>query len=552
MVSADGTIIGVSAGTATITVTTADGGKTAFCTVTIVNDGTPVAVLTGSRYQADPYTGTDKIKYSYRYNGYDFYYIYLGQLRNIPLFYGNNYQHTWDTTSYTYKFSKTNSTTISNTVTKSSQEVVSISNEHTASTTSEYKFHEEINANFKVFGIGTEIKVSADQNFKNYASNTSTFQQTTSLTNTVTYGTSQTESTQESASITLTRADKPGWYRYTFFSASDVYLYVVRDPAKPDEIYYEFRENVIPGLNFWKMDYSPTPDFNKNDATRFGVDISMLKNLPTPELKFITIPMVYVPGGSFQMGKELGTTGSGDFSPVHPVTLNGFYMGKYQVTQAQYEAVMGSNPSYFSSNPASGEVQGNRPVENVSWYDAIVFCNKLSMAEGLNPAYSISGNTNPSDWGIVPTSSNSTWNSAVIVAGSNGYRLPTEAQWEYAAKGGNGTPGNYTYAGSNNIDEVAWYIDNSNSMTHEVGKKPPNGLGLYDMSGNVWEWCWDWYGYYSNEAQTDPQGSTAGDFRVLRGGCCLYVNHNDASSVHRGIYPPSGRTSPHGFRLVRP
>jgi hypothetical protein len=141
----------------------------------------------------------------------------------------------------------------------------------------------------------------------------------------------------------------------------------------------------------------------------------------------IGFEMVYVSGGSFQMGKELGTNGNGDCTPVHTVTLSGFYMGKYQVTQAQYQAVMGSNPSYFYSSPASGEVQGNRPVEWVSWYDAIVFCNKLSIAEGLTPAYRISGSTNPSDWGTVPTSSNSTWNAAVIVSGSTGYRLPTGA-----------------------------------------------------------------------------------------------------------------------------
>jgi len=284
-VSAGGEVNGISAGTTTITVSTVDGGFQAACSVTIIkdNDG-PIIVLTESRYQAipDTSTGTDKIKYSYRYNGLDFYYIYLGRLGNIPLYYGNNYEHTWDTTSYTYTYSKTNTATISKRVMESSQETVSVSNENTVSKTTEYKFHEEVKAGFKIFGIGSEVKFTADQNFKNYTSNTSTFQQTTSLTNTVEYGTSQTESTQESASITLTRADREGFYRYTFFSVSDVYLYVVRDPAKPDEIYYEFRENVIPSLNFWKMDYSQTSDFNKSDATRFEIDISILKNLPVP------------------------------------------------------------------------------------------------------------------------------------------------------------------------------------------------------------------------------------------------------------------------------
>ena len=244
------------------------------------------------------------------------------------------------------------------------------------------------------------------------------------------------------------------------------------------------------------------------------------------------------------MGKELGTAGSGDTMPVHMVTLTGFYMGKYQVTQAQYQAVMGSNPSY------SYGVGNNYPVYFVSWYDAIVFCNKLSIAEGLSPAYRISGSTNPSDWGTVPTSRNSTWDAAVIVAGSAGYRLPTEAQWEYAAKGGNGTPGNYTYSGSNSAGDVAWYSSNSNSMTHEVGKKKANGLGIYDMSGNVFEWCWDWYGDYENGTQTDPVGAAAGDVRMLRGGC-WNSNASFTRSASRINYPPDYSYNFVGFRLVR-
>jgi len=252
--------------------------------------------------------------------------------------------------------------------------------------------------------------------------------------------------------------------------------------------------------------------------------------------------MVYVPGGSFQMGN--GSDGS--YGPVHTVTLSGFYMGKYQVTQALYRAVMGSNPSSFSSNPASGEVQGMHPVEQVSWYDAIEFCNALSLKEGLSPYYSIDKVNKD------PNNSNSYDNMKWTVtrnSAATGYRLPTEAQWEYAAKGGNGTPGNYTYSGSNNIDEVAWY--GSTYGTHEVGKNAPNGLGIYDMSGNVWEWCWDWYGGYTSGAQTDPVGPSAGAYRVIRGGSW----NTDAvltRSVNRYYYYPNNRYYNIGFRLVRP
>jgi len=271
---------------------------------------------------------------------------------------------------------------------------------------------------------------------------------------------------------------------------------------------------------------------------------------------YLAVEMIQIPGGSFQMGSNSDTYNE---QPVHTVTLSGFYMGKYEVTQEQWLAVMGNNPSNFTSSPASGEVQNKRPVERVSWYDALVFCNKLSMREGLSPAYRISGSTDTAIWGM-PWDSKATWDAVEIVAGSTGYRLPTEAQWEYAARGGNGSPGNYTYSGSNTVGDVAWYGSNSGSKTHEVGKKAPNGLGLYDMSGNVWEWCWDWYGDYSSGMQTNPGGAGSGSERVIRGGS--WKADNSTRSARRGYQNPSsydiydnlnGRDHEGlGFRLVRP
>ena len=250
------------------------------------------------------------------------------------------------------------------------------------------------------------------------------------------------------------------------------------------------------------------------------------------------IEMVRVEGGSFQMGNpDDSISASANERPVHTVTLG------------QYRAVMGSNQQVVGGYGAGG----NYPAVNVNWYDALVFCNKLSMAEGLTPAYRINNSTDPASWGSVPTlNRNTTWDAVEVVGGSTGYRLPTEAQWEYAAKGGNGSPGNYTYSGSNNADDVAWYRDNSSYIAHEVGTKVPNGLGLYDMSGNVWEWCWDRYGAYSSGSQTDPQGASSGVNRVIRGGS-YFGEPLSARSVKRnneGL--PSIRISHCGLRLVRP
>ena len=261
----------------------------------------------------------------------------------------------------------------------------------------------------------------------------------------------------------------------------------------------------------------------------------------------VSIEMILIPAGTFSMGQTDIAT------PVHSVTLSAFSMSKYQVTQEQYQAVMGTNPSYFDGStgrePADGETQGKRPVERVSWYDALVFCNKLSMLEGLSPAYSINGKTNPADWGTVPTSSNNaTWDAVVIVSGSTGYRLPTEAQWEYACRAGTTTAYN---TGDTISDNTGWYSSNSGSKTHEVGKKSANAWGLYDMHGNVYEWCWDWVGSYLSEAQTDPLGASSGTGRVLRGGG-WGTSAEYLRSAYRSYYNPNGRGNSLGFRLVRP
>jgi len=257
----------------------------------------------------------------------------------------------------------------------------------------------------------------------------------------------------------------------------------------------------------------------------------------------------WINSGTFLMGSPAGEPGRLN-EPQHLVKLTkGFYMGKYVVTQEQYQAVMGSNPSNFKSAAAAGEIQEKRPVEKVSWYDAIVFCNKLSMKEGLTPVYTISVSTDPAVWGIVPTASDTAWNAVQANWNANGYRLPTEAEWEYACRAGTITAYN---TGDSISNDTGWYLDNSTMKTHEVGKLPANKWGLYDMHGNVYEWCWDWRATYTGEDQIDPKGPDSGTSRIFRGGAYPGEGKDLRSAFRGGDYQPGDNThSGIGFRVVR-
>ena len=266
----------------------------------------------------------------------------------------------------------------------------------------------------------------------------------------------------------------------------------------------------------------------------------------------VLAPMVFVPTGSFQLGMDVGT-GEPVFTPVSNVTLSGFFIGKYEITQSQWYAVMGSWPSnlFINNNYGKGD---DCPIYHVTSYYAIIFCNRLSIMEGLTPAYRILDSTNPDDWGTPAW--NDTWNGATIDSDANGYRLPTEAQWEYAAKGGNPlAPGwvGYTYPGSNTPNDVAWHNYNGGGNgPYPVGTRAPNSLGIYDMSGNVWEWCWDWRDNYTAEDKIDPIGPPSSPLgRIIRGGAWTSTA-GDSRSAYRVFQSAASSSNDRGFRIARP
>jgi formylglycine-generating enzyme required for sulfatase activity len=242
------------------------------------------------------------------------------------------------------------------------------------------------------------------------------------------------------------------------------------------------------------------------------------------ELSDYSVPanMLWIGGGTFRMGNSDGEV---DEQPVHSTHVSGFFMGKAEVTQKEYETIIGNSPS-----TTKGE---NLPVTNVSWFDVVEYCNKLSTKSGLTPAYSGSND-------------NITCNFT-----ANGYRLPTEAEWEYAARGGNRDMLSFAYAGGNTANVLGWHTGNSEQRAHEIAGKQPNSLGLYDMSGNVWEWCWDWYGAYTSAEATDPKGATRGDNRIVRGGSWK-SDTSKLRSTYRNTAPPVGSYDDVGFRVIRP
>ena len=280
-------------------------------------------------------------------------------------------------------------------------------------------------------------------------------------------------------------------------------------------------------------------------AMAFALNAQEADSAATP-VESVEADMVLVDGGSFFMGSR---NNEDNETPVHEVSVDSYYLLNTEVTQKLYRDVMGTNVSHFKGD--------EHPVEEVSWYDAVIFCNKLSVLAGLEPVYTLDGSTDTDSWGNIPridadADEKARWNAIAWNPSANGYRLPTEAEWEYAAKGGIYAASDTLYSGSNVISDVAWNADDPSGETHDVAAKSPNSLGLFDMSGNVWEWVWDWYGNYHVSDSENPKGAAADvtGRKMRRGGsinsdAVFCRNANRASSV------PELRGIDLGFRIVR-
>jgi formylglycine-generating enzyme required for sulfatase activity len=286
---------------------------------------------------------------------------------------------------------------------------------------------------------------------------------------------------------------------------------------------------------------------NKKNGTSDSLLFSDVKSITIRSGSSSTqTDLVQVAGGTFQMGSNDANDGA---SPPHSITLGAFYIDKTEITYEKWTEVRtwGLTHGYTDLVTGTNGYRGttNNPVTTVNWYDVLKWCNARSEKDGLTPVYYTSNTL-----AIVYRTGQLDLAADAVKWTANGYRLPTEAEWEFAARGGTKSQG-YAYSGSNAVDTVAWYSGNAGSSTHPVGKKGANELGLNDMSGNAWEWCWDLYGSYSASAQTDPKGSTSGSYRVTRGGSYDYKESFCRVAYRQNYWTPTDRVDRFGFRCVQ-
>ena len=492
------------------------------------------------RYETVPYGSNESTVKSggeadnlvfWDYEGeYNHYFFVLGYVRNAPLAYRTAVYYNGVTNlTVEYSFSNFTQESISSSITEAS--------EYTTTLSRSTNWGQEIGvtAGIETGGIAKLLgaKGKIEGSYKNSWGGSESESKTDSRSFSNTYETSTIKANEIKEGLTFTvgnDGEPAGMYRWALFSITDVYFSVVTDRAKTRVVEADIIFCARP-TQYWEIDYDPERggSFGKTASGELlQIPEIELSQLPDPPFREEHLPeMVFVQGGTFTMGSPEGV-GDNNERPQCLVAVSSFQIGKYEITQAQWTAVMGSNPSSFKGD--------NLPVEMVSW-DDIVGTSGAFMDVDLPNEATMRYYEN----GFIYKLNQLTGKS---------YRLPTEAEWEFAARGGN-TGNNYTYSGSNDIGAVAWYDANSGGETHPVGTKQPNDLGIYDMSGNVWEWCSDWYGAYTAEPKINPTGPASGPRRINRGGAwthsetrCRVADRNSSITNEPLKY--------YGFRVVHP
>jgi len=302
-------------------------------------------------------------------------------------------------------------------------------------------------------------------------------------------------------------------------ATEDAVIYYTTDASEPGILSQQYSEEIIIYTSTVLKAIAIKEGYNNSEISLAEYQIA------NPEAQFI-----FIPAGSF-------------FNGVSYIEISAFYLANYEVTQAEYTDIMGFNPAFFSTDTS-------HPVEQVSWFDAVVFCNRKSISDNFVPCYSyLSYGNNPDNWPFGWNASGENHINITCDWSADGYRLPTEMEWMYAASGAINSHG-FTYSGSNDVNSVTWYSANSQNITHSGGEKLPNELMLYDMSGNVLEWCWDIFADYPLENQLNPHGADTGNSRILRGGA-WNLNSQNCTVFYRDSSNASYGYNYAGFRICR-